>query len=139
MNKRRRDRLEERREASRAASATPAPVSRARPLADKVSRPINRSPFMAAKARRDLVEALPDVVYQRPAARKPAEKRSAPAADVPRKPDAPRKPAPRPVLDTRKPEAKPLTLDRLETCKSRPDSRKTGGKGAGRAFVPWCR
>lgn len=143
MNKRRRDRLEERREASRIASASPAPartpVSRARPLADKVSRPINRSPFMAAKARRDLVNALPDVVYQRPEPRRAARKAAAaPLASTPAK-LAQRAPAARKPAPDRKLADRPLTIDLPETCKARPDGRKAGGKGAGRSFVPWCR
>lgn len=130
MARRSDNRLKER----RAAAVQPA-LPRSRPLADKVSRPINRSPLMAARARLAAVDALPGVLYRKP--EKPKAKPLTLAADEPARKAVHRKAPAKPVLDTRKPE-KPLSMDRTQNCKERPNSTKRTGSGPSRDFIPYC-
>lgn len=127
-------RSKQRREERRAAAVQPAPP-RSRPLADKVSRPINRSPLMAARAREALIDALPGVVYRKP--EKPKAKPLTLAADEPARKAVQRKAPAKPPLDSRKP-AKPLSMDRTQNCKARPTTTKRTGSGPSRDFIPYC-
>lgn len=97
-----------------------------------------RSTIRTAQARRTLADALPDLIYSPP---EPARKRvvedDRPArVPVGQTATPRRKPT---VAETRQRDVKPA-LREIDRCKGRPISTKrSGGSGGSRQFVPWCR
>jgi hypothetical protein len=95
---------------------------------------VGRDTLRVARAQRILAAELPRVIYQgRPERSRPSPDRTPPLSDVSRL-DLAKRPSPPPRDRV---EDRPNLRDKLD-CNKRPaDSRKSGGSGASRAFVPW--
>lgn len=100
---------------------------------------VGRSTFDVARARRELVAALPGVIHQSSRDRRAAQA-ARPRLDQGDSPSRVRRPASMPDRTSGQgdsPSRNRLDMRRQQTCKPRPDSNKSKGGGS-RPFVPWC-
>ena len=143
MSRRERRKREESRARVRAAEA---PV--ARPVAPHPAREPSRSTFAVARAQVRLAEALPEIIYRKPAPKPQARRLEQEPAQ--RSEHVPSRLVAKRRLDQRHAQRSEHVPGRADgrapldksapACKARPKSNapRKGG-GSARGFVPWCR